>query len=122
MVVGVCRLAFALPGVASLKGKRSVVRRIVDRARAKFNVAVAEVAQLDSHKSAVIGFVVVSNDTRHVQSMLDHISAFMGTISEAVVVDRSLEIIHTNGQSTSMPGLGDLDGLSEESWGDDDDS
>jgi uncharacterized protein YlxP (DUF503 family) len=74
MVVGVCRVAFSLPGNASLKGKRSVVRRIVDRTRAKFNAAVAEVADLDSHRRAVIGVSVVSNDTRHANSMLDHIS------------------------------------------------
>ena len=98
MVVGVCRLAFSLPGNASLKGKRSVVRRIVDRTRAKFNAAVAEVADLDAHRRAVIGVAVVSNDSRHANSMLDHISTFMAGISEAIVTERTLEILHTEGQ------------------------
>jgi uncharacterized protein YlxP (DUF503 family) len=103
MVVGVCRVAFSLPGNASLKGKRSIVRRIVDRTRAKFNVAVAEVDQLDSHRQAVIGFAVVSNDGRHANSMLDHISSFMAGISEAVLVDRTLEIVHTEGTARPLP-------------------
>jgi uncharacterized protein YlxP (DUF503 family) len=98
MVVGVCRVAFSLPGNASLKGKRSIVRRIVERTRAKFNVAVAEVAELDAHRRAVIGVAVVSNDARHANSMLDHISAFMSGISEAVVTERTLEILHTDGE------------------------
>jgi uncharacterized protein YlxP (DUF503 family) len=98
MVVGVCRLAFSLPGNASLKGKRSVVRRIVDRTRAKFNAAVAEVAELDSHRRAVIGVAVVSNDSRHANSMLDHISTFMSGISEAVMTERTLEILPTDGE------------------------
>jgi uncharacterized protein YlxP (DUF503 family) len=103
MVVGVCRVAFSLPGNASLKGKRSVVRRIVDRTRAKFNAAVAEVADLDSHRRAVIGVSVVSNDTRHANSMLDHISVFMSGLTEAVVVERTLEIMHIEGEPAPLP-------------------
>lgn len=109
MVVGVCRVAFSLPGNASLKGKRSVVRRIIDRTRARFNVAVAEVAALDSHRSAIIGFAVVSNDVRHVNSMLDRIASFMSTATDAVFVERALEIIHSEGQYAPLPAV-DADG------------
>jgi hypothetical protein len=104
MVVGVCVLTFSLPGNASLKGKRSVVRRIVDRTRAKFNAAVAEVDELDVHRRAVIGLSVVSNDTRHANAMLDRISAFMTSSTEAVLIGRSLDLIHTNGEPASLPG------------------
>ena len=93
MVVGICRLALAIPGNDSLKGKRAVVRRIVDRARAKFNVAFAEVGDLDAHRRASLGFAVVSNDARHAQSMVDTIVAFVAGISEAMVVDRDSEIV-----------------------------
>lgn len=102
-MVGVCRVAFSLPGNASLKGKRSVVRRIVDRTRAKFNAAVAEVDDLDSHRRAVIGVSVVSNDTRHANSMLDHISVFMSGLTEAVVTGRTLEIMHIEGEPVPLP-------------------
>jgi uncharacterized protein YlxP (DUF503 family) len=94
MVVGVCRLVLALPGVDSLKGKRSIVRRIVDRARNKFNVAIAEVADMDAHRRAVLGFAVVSNDTRHVSSMVDTIVSFVAGATEALVIDRAMEIVH----------------------------
>jgi uncharacterized protein YlxP (DUF503 family) len=94
VVVGICRITFHLDGNDSLKGKRRVVRRIVDRARNKFNVAVAEVGALDEHRRAVIGFAVVSNETAHANSMLDTIGGFVSGLTEAVVVDRSIELIH----------------------------
>lgn len=105
MVVGVSQIAFSLPGNDSLKGKRSIVRRIIDRTRAKFNVAVAEVDALDAHRRAVIGVSVVSNDVRHANSMLDHIGAFMASVSDAVVVERTLEILHVEGESQDLPNM-----------------
>lgn len=94
MVVGVCRITFGLPGNDSLKGKRRVVRRIVDRTRNQFNAAVAEVGDLDDHRRAAIGIAVLSNDGRHANSMLDTISAFASSQTEAIVLDRSLELLH----------------------------
>jgi uncharacterized protein YlxP (DUF503 family) len=94
VVVGVCRITFGLPGNDSLKGKRQVVRRIIDRTRNQFNAAVAEVGSLDDLRRAAIGVAVVSNDGRHANSMLDKISAFASSQTEAVVLDRSLELMH----------------------------
>lgn len=116
MVVGICRVAFSLPGNDSLKGKRSIVRRIIDRTRSKFNLAIAEVDALDSHRNAVIGFAVVSNNARHANSMLDGITSFMVGVTEAVCVGRTLEIMHTEGQPAPLPGWDDFGG----SEGDDD--
>lgn len=92
MVVGIARVVLGIPGAQSLKDKRSVVRRVIDRVRAKFNAAVAEVGDNDVHRRAVIGVSVVSNDRRHVNEMLDTILAFVSTASEALVIDRSIEI------------------------------
>jgi uncharacterized protein len=122
MVVGVSRVTFSLPGNASLKGKRSIVRRIVDRTRAKFNAAVSEVADLDAHRRAVIGVAVVSNDGRHANSMLDHISSFMASLTEAVVVDRTLEIIHTEGEPAPLTAAGELGSFEARTSGEDDDA
>ena len=43
MTVGIARLTLYLPQSHSLKEKRMVLRRVKDRLKAKFNVAVAEV-------------------------------------------------------------------------------
>jgi uncharacterized protein YlxP (DUF503 family) len=112
VVVGVCRITFSIPGNDSLKGKRRVVRRIVDRARNHFNAAVAEVGALDQHRQALIGIAVVSNDARHANSMIDKIGSFVSGLTEAVVIGRDVELLH----------VGDSPGGSavpEGSWGDD---
>lgn len=109
MVVGVCRITLSIPGNDSLKGKRRVVRRIVDRARNHFNAAVAEVGYLDEHRRAELGFAVVSNDARHANSMLDNIAAFVSGLTEAVIIDRNLELVHV-GQA--------LERSVSPSWGD----
>ncbi len=48
---------------------------------------------MDAHRRAVLGFAVVSNDSRHANSMIDTIVAFIAGTSEALVVDRSMELI-----------------------------
>ena len=93
MVVGVCSITLALPGVDSLKGKRSIVKRLLERSRNRFNVAVAEVGELDSKRRAVLGLAVVSNDGRHANAMLDRITAFIAGASEAVISGRKIELI-----------------------------
>lgn len=114
MVVGVCRITFSIPGNDSLKGKRRVVRRIVDRARNHFNAAVAEVGALDQHRQALIGFAVVSNDARHANSMVDKIGSFVSGLTEAVVIGRDVELLHV-GESQ-----GESRDLSVDGWDDED--
>ncbi len=92
MVVGIARIVLGIPEARSLKDKRSVVRRVIDRSRAKFNVAMAEVGDNDVHRRAVIGATVVSNDRRHVNEMLDTIVSFVSTASAAIVLDQAIEI------------------------------
>lgn len=123
MVVGVCRITFGLPGNDSLKGKRRVVRRIVDRTRNQFNAAVAEVGSLDDHRRAAIGFAVLSNDGRHANSMLDTISAFASSQTEAVVLDRSMELLHVGAgeRMDVMPLLGADPGMDRDPFDDESD-
>lgn len=77
-----------------MKGKRAVVRKIVERARHRFHVAAAEVGDQDEHRRAVLGFAVVSNDGRHANSVLDSLAGFVSGASEAIVTDRRIELIH----------------------------
>jgi uncharacterized protein YlxP (DUF503 family) len=94
MVVGVSSISLALHGIDSLKGKRAIIKRLVERTRNRFNLAIAEVDALDSKRRAVLGFAVVSNDTRHVNEMLDKVASYISGASEAVVTERRTEVIH----------------------------
>ncbi|MBM3215591.1 DUF503 domain-containing protein [Candidatus Poribacteria bacterium] len=73
MHVGVCTIAFEVHASDSLKAKRQVVRSIKDRVRHRFNVSIAEVGDLDSHTDAELGIAYVSNDVRHLNSVMDKI-------------------------------------------------
>ena len=92
MVVGVVEIVLALPGNDSLKGKRGVVRRMVQRTRNKFNVAGAEVGDNDAHTRARLGFVTVANDRRMVNSVLEKIVSHVERMGLAEVVDSQLAI------------------------------
>ena len=80
MFVGVCRVSLHLRGNNSLKGKRKVVRSILDRTRTKFNASVAEVQENDNKRRAVIGVAVVGNSAKHVDSMLGRILSFIESV------------------------------------------
>jgi hypothetical protein len=105
MFVGVCRITMRLEGTASLKAKRSVVRRAVERTRAKFNAAVAEVDDNDSLSRAVIGAAVASNSAAHADAMLARICSFVEWLALAQVAEIRTEVIALgDGIGEGVPG------------------
>jgi uncharacterized protein YlxP (DUF503 family) len=83
MVIGSARIVLALHGVRSLKEKRKIVHGVRDRVKSRFNVAVAEVDDLDLHQRATLGVAVVSNEAAHADSQLQTVIRF---IEESVTV------------------------------------
>jgi uncharacterized protein YlxP (DUF503 family) len=90
MVVGILRLTLYVPGASSLKDKRQVLRKVVDRLRARFNVSVAEVGDNDMWQRAVVGVTTVSNDHSFVNEVLDKCARDAGNIAE--ILNREMEI------------------------------
>ncbi len=90
MVVGILRLTLHVQGASSLKDKRQVVRKVVDRLRSRFNVSVAEVGENDVWQRAVIGIAAVSNDHSFVNEVLDKCARDAGNIAE--ILNREMEI------------------------------
>jgi uncharacterized protein YlxP (DUF503 family) len=90
VVVGVLRLTLYIHGARSLKDKRQVLRKVVDRVRARYNVAMAEVGDQDIWQTAVVGVCAVANDHSFVNQVLDKIVRDAGQIAE--VVKREMEI------------------------------
>jgi uncharacterized protein YlxP (DUF503 family) len=77
MLVGLLTVTIHLQGIDSLKGKRKIVKSVVERLRNRFNVSAAEIAAQDSKQLAVAGIAVVSNDGSHVDEQLDKIVNFI---------------------------------------------
>jgi uncharacterized protein YlxP (DUF503 family) len=77
MIVGVMTAHLSLIGVASLKGKRSIVKSLVGRLKSRFNISISEVDHQDSKSIAVIGIAIVSNESRFIEQAFDSILDFM---------------------------------------------
>ncbi|MEN9934902.1 MAG: hypothetical protein RLZZ387_1481 [Chloroflexota bacterium] len=73
MFVGSCMITLHLPGVRSLKEKRSIVKSLLARMRNKFNVSAAEVASQDAHGRAVLGVACVSASGDYAQGLLEEL-------------------------------------------------
>jgi len=92
MVVGVCNIDLRIPGNDSLKGKRSVVRKIKERVRNNFNVSVAEVEYLDKLQRAGLGVALVSNEASYVHSTLSQEATFIHHLYVPDIITYHIEI------------------------------
>jgi len=93
LFVGACKITFTLSGVSSLKEKRQILKKIIEKTKNRFNVSAAEVDRNDIKRSAVIGFAVAGNSGPFVNSNLDKIIDFVETMYIAEIVDSEIEII-----------------------------
>jgi uncharacterized protein len=92
MVVGVCTIDLRIPGNDSLKGKRSVVRKIKERVKHTFNVSIAEVEDLDKLQRVGLGVAFVSNEASHVHSTLSKVVNCIDHMYVAEVLDYHIEV------------------------------
>lgn len=96
MVVGVCQIDLLIPGNASLKGKRKVLRKIIDRVKNRYNISVSEVGDNDLWQRSQLGLSVVGNDSRHINSSLDRIINFIDALNVAQIIHSEIEIFHVH--------------------------
>ena len=93
MFIGVLRLVFQIPGAASLKDRRRVVKSFKDRVRARFPVSIAEVGDLSRHQVATLGVTVVSGEAARCDEVLSAVSRAAAQANDAVLADVATEII-----------------------------
>jgi uncharacterized protein YlxP (DUF503 family) len=94
MVVGVLRIEFRIQDNHSLKGKRKVVRSMVDKVKHRFNAAIAEVGSNDNWQKIELGITTVGNDRRHIDSSLGNILTFLESLYLAETVSTESEILN----------------------------
>ncbi|HEV2129145.1 MAG TPA: DUF503 domain-containing protein [Thermomicrobiales bacterium] len=92
--IGRARLTLYLHGASSLKDKRSEVKSVIHRLQRRFNVAVAEIEDLDDVRVATIGIVVLSTSAPHADEMLSTIlTAAEGMLDMSVPGEVDTELI-----------------------------
>ncbi len=92
MVVGVCTVDIHIPGCASLKEKRLVLRSLSVRLRNRLNLAVSEADYHDLWQRSALCLVTVSNDAKVVHSVLAHASRLVENDRRVQLLDVSVEL------------------------------
>ena len=93
MIIGACRIELHIFESYSLKDKRQVIRSLIERLKSRYNISIAEIDDLDSWQTALIGFACVSNKTKHVQSVINNVIHFIDNDGRLEIMEQDIEIL-----------------------------
>ena len=94
MIIAAVMITLVIPGNDSLKGKRRVVKSLMERVRHKFEAAVAEVGANDLWQKARIGVALVGNDSQLLNTRLQQIMTFIENQYLAEIIDSQVELCY----------------------------
>jgi uncharacterized protein len=93
-MVGVLTIHLHLPGCASLKEKRGVIKPLINRLHREFNVSAAEMDLQDTWQETVVGCAMVGNDSTHLERSLQAVARWVeSNWPDGDVIEEKIEII-----------------------------
>lgn len=93
MIIGVLHIELFIPGSGSLKTKRFAIKSIKDRLRNRFNVSVAEIDYADKWQRSSLGVVAISNEPKHVESILGNVMNLVNGDCRVEVIDSTVQFV-----------------------------
>ncbi len=94
MFVAVGTVALYLPGVGSLKAKRSIVKSLLERIRARYNVSAAEIADQELHGRTTLGIAAISASGEMAQHHVETVFQFIeNTRPDLVWITSDIELL-----------------------------
>ncbi len=81
-----------LAGSHSLKDKRSVLRRLKNQVRKKFNVSIAEVEHGNNFKRTLLAITTISVNSQQAKQVLEKTEKYIEMLSNSLVVARKIEM------------------------------
>ena len=81
------------PWVHSLKEKRMIVKSLVAKLQNKFHVSAAEIDEQDTHQIIVIGVASIVPHNAMADSLMDEISVFVESNTEAQILEETREVL-----------------------------
>lgn len=92
--VRIAAMTFRLhaPWVHSLKEKRMVVKSLITQLQNRFHVSAAEIDEQDTHQIIVIGVAAIVPHNAIADSLMEKISQFVESASEAEVWEETRKI------------------------------
>jgi uncharacterized protein len=94
MIIAAALITLVIPENDSLKGKRRVIKSLMERVRHKFDAAVAEVGDNDLWQKAKIGVALVGNDSQLLETRLQQIMKFMENQHLAEIIYSQVELCY----------------------------
>lgn len=101
--VGAMRVDLHLPGVSSLKGKRSLLNRARAALERELSVSVAEVGYQDLWQRASLGVAVAASSATGVERVLDRVVAVLERDPRVVVTGHASSVDVIEGDRFDQP-------------------
>ena len=92
MIIAAMTFRLHAPWVHTLKEKRMIVKSLVAQLQNKFHVSAAEIDEQDVHQIIVIGVAVIVPNNSLADSLMDEISQFVETATDAEILEETREI------------------------------
>ena len=92
MIIAAMTFRLHAPWVHSLKEKRMVVKSLIAQLQNKIHVSPAEIDKQDTHQIIEIGVAVILPNNSLADSLMDEISQFVETATDAQVLEEAREI------------------------------
>jgi uncharacterized protein YlxP (DUF503 family) len=92
-IIGFLEVHLRIPEAHSLKEKRRVVKRVVERLKNKFNVSVSEIGDQDKWQSSIISVVTVGSSRKIVDATLEKVILFIEELYPGKLVNYYKEIL-----------------------------
>ena len=80
------------PWVHSLKEKRMIVKSLAAKLQDRFHVSAAEIDEQDTHQIIVIGVAAIVPNNAVADSLMEEISKFVESSTEAEIVGEDREL------------------------------
>ncbi|MGB9802359.1 MAG: DUF503 domain-containing protein [Desulfofundulus sp.] len=93
MIVGILVIELRVSEADSLKSKRRVLKSLLDKVKARYNVSIAEVGKQDTWHLSTIGVSFVSNDSAHVHQTLSAVIRFIEDLRTVELLDVRMELL-----------------------------
>jgi uncharacterized protein len=92
MLTATARFDLRVPGCASLKAKRHVVKSLTAGLRSRFNVSVAEVDYHDLWQRAAIAVAAVDREQHHARKVMHEVERFVERRDDVEVISAGLDL------------------------------
>ena len=92
MFVGAVKIELFFHGCCSLKEKRQILKSILCKVQAKFNVSAAEIDHQDLWQRATIGIAYVSESEFQAKKALQKVQSFVEGLNTAEVIDNKISL------------------------------